>query len=77
VSCTDLFAGARVDVGVAFDVPEGETVSRPTRVMMVVPRTDQGSRFPVTVVVTAGDQEFQRYGMSGGVLPVGFWVPAP
>lgn len=36
-------AGTRVDVLIASDVPEGETVSRPTRVFLLVPRNVEAS----------------------------------
>ncbi|MGQ9458310.1 MAG: hypothetical protein ACUVWW_00110 [Anaerolineae bacterium] len=38
-----LVAGTRVDILIASDVPEGETVSRPTRVFLFVPRNVQAS----------------------------------
>jgi len=108
-------AGTRVDVLIASDVPEGETVSRLTRVFLFVPRnveasildtggldvrlvrvgrywegpvpfhvivfkprTDEGSRYPVSVTVRAGEQEFPTaYGLSGIPIQVWAWVPDP
>lgn len=109
-----LVAGTRVDVFIASDVPEGETVSRPTRVFLFVPRnveasieddgglevhlvkvgrylggpiplhvivfkprTDQGSRYPVSVTLKAGNREFPAQGVSGIPIHVWGWVPAP
>ncbi len=109
-----LVAGTRVDVSIASDVPDGETVSRPTRVFLFVPRnveasvvddgglevrlmrvgrywggpvplhvvvfkprTDEGSRYPVSVVVQAGDREFPAQGVSGAPIHVWGWVPEP
>lgn len=107
-------AGTRVDVLIVSDVPEGETVSRPTRVFLFVPRnveasivdaanlevrlikvgrylggpvplhvvafkprTDEGSRYPVSVTVQAGDNQFSAQGVSGIPIHVWGWVPAP
>lgn len=109
-----LVAGTQVDVLIASDVPEGETVSRPTRVFLFVPRnvqasivdagtldvrlvkvgrywggpvplhvivfkprTDEGSRYPVSVTVRTGANEFPAQGTSGIPIHVWAWVPAP
>ncbi|MGC8837484.1 MAG: hypothetical protein ACP5UM_03610 [Anaerolineae bacterium] len=105
-------AGTRVDVLITSDVPEGETVSRLTRVFLFVPRnveasivddggldvrlvragrhwggpvplhiivfkprTDEGSRYPVSVNVKAGTAEFPAQGVSGIPIHVWAWVP--